>query len=192
MRYDASEDLDGRLRRAIRYAGAEAQSLGWASSSVTGNRPRFDATSHAADKPSKVTEKRPQLLGRDTLLPRQPMALCRGAGTPSGTPNDRSSHDKGQRARAVHHDGVSNTIYYLTNDRDQLLTRHCLRKFSWCARELPFFGCQLDTDNRYALDFTPRSGAETCHPTPLARRTEGASDPHPGAPSCSPHTSDWR
>ena len=102
----------------------------------TSNCPRFGATSHAADKPYKVTEKRPQLFGRDTPLPRQPMALCMGVqGTPSGTPTTDRPTINGQRVGAVDHDGVSNTIHYLINDRDRLLARHCLRKFSWCARD---------------------------------------------------------
>ena len=95
----------------------------------TSNCPRFGATSHAADKPYKVTEKRHQLFGRDTLFPANRWRFAGGAGDAIRYSNDRSTHDKGQRAGAVHHDTVRNAVCYLVNDRGRLLARH--RSAQW-------------------------------------------------------------
>jgi hypothetical protein len=76
-----------------------------------------------------ITEKRPQLLGRDTLFPANRWRFAGGAGDAIRYSNDRSCHDKGQRAGAVDHDGVSNTNHYLINDRGRLPSRHCSPKF---------------------------------------------------------------
>ena len=83
-----------------------------------------------------ITEKRPPALRpRRSSSPPTDGALHGGAGTPSGTPTTDRPTTKGNVREPFHHDGVSNTMHYLIDDRDQLLTRHCLRKFSWCARD---------------------------------------------------------
>ena len=80
-------------------------------------------------------EEAPAVRPRHSSSPPTDGALQWGAWDAIQYSNDRSSHDKEQRTGAVHHDGVSNTVCYLINVRDWLLTRHCLRKFSWCARD---------------------------------------------------------
>ena len=100
-------------------------------------------------------EEAPAVRPRHSSSPPTDGALQWGAWDAIQYSNDRSSHDKEQRTGAVHHDGVSNTVCYLINVRDWLLTRHCLRKFSSCARDCHSLVASSIQTIGMRLDFAP-------------------------------------
>jgi hypothetical protein len=125
-------------------------------------------------------EEAPARWPRPSSSPLTRWHVCRGCRDATGL-HERPSHyrDNVQRMGPIHHENVAQnpvaarpliTVHY------QIEVRCCrdtaAPKFL-ARRRLPFFGCQLDTDNKYALD-PPIQRTDV--PTPNPRRVpEGAS-----------------